>query len=103
MSVIEQLAADQGFDFMGTCSAKELVARPEVRDMCSANKCQVYGHSWACPPACLSIEEYQQKFADYEKCLVVQTVGELEDEFDGETMMETEAAHKEHFDAMHRI
>ena len=31
----------------------------------------------------------------------MQTKGELEDEFDGEGMMETEALHKEHFIKMH--
>lgn len=33
----------------------------------------------------------------YQHGIIVQTVGELEDELDGETMMETEALHNEHF------
>ena len=88
MNTIEQLAAEQGFDFMGTCSAKELVARPEVRAMCSANKCQVYGHSWACPPACGEIEDFEQQMHEFEHCLVVQTVTEMEDDFDVEAIEE---------------
>lgn len=88
MGKIEQLAAEQGFDFMGTCSAKELVARPEVRSMCSANKCQVYGHSWACPPACGEIEDFERQMHEFEHCLVVQTVTEMEDDFDVEAIEE---------------
>ena len=96
---LQQAAEELGFECTGVAAASELVSRPEVRAMCASGSCRIYGHSWACPPACLSIEEYQQKFANYEKCLVVQTVGELEDEFDGETMMEAEATHKERFTA----
>ncbi len=89
MSVVEQLAAEQGFEFMGTCRAKDLVARPEVRSMCAANTCHVYGHSWACPPACGEIEDFEQQMHQFEHCLVVQTVAEMEDDFDIETMEET--------------
>ena len=88
MNVIEELARAQGFDFMGTCSAKELVARPEVRSMCAAGKCQVYGHSWACPPACGELEEFQEKMNSFDHCLVVQTMAQMEDDFDVETMEE---------------
>ena len=43
------------------------------------------------------------KIARYQYGLLVQTTGRLEDELDGETMMETEALHKEHFYAFERI
>lgn len=89
MNIIEQLATEVGFDFMGTCSAKELVARNEVRAMCSVNTCHVYGHSWACPPACGEIDDFQRQMHEFEHCLVVQTVAEMEDEFDFDTMEET--------------
>ena len=88
MSEIVELARAQGFDFMGTCSAKELVARPEVRSMCAAGKCHVYGHSWACPPACGELEEFQEKMNSFDHCLVVQTMAQMEDDFDVETMEE---------------
>ena len=88
MSVIEELARAQGFDFMGTCSAKELVAREEVRSMCATGKCQVYGHSWACPPACGELEDFQGQMNSFDHCLIVQTVAEMEDDFDIEAMEE---------------
>jgi len=88
MSVIEKLAEEQGFEFMGTCSAKELSARQEVRSMCAANTCQMYEHSWACPPACGEIEDFERQMHEFETCLVVQTVAEMEDDFDVEAMQE---------------
>lgn len=88
VNVIEQLASEQGFDCMGVCSAKVLVARDEVRSMCAANTCQMYEHSWACPPACGEIAEFQKMMNEYESCLVVQTVAQMEDDFDVETIEE---------------
>ena len=88
MIKIEDLAAEIGFDCMGGCSAKELTVRPEVRAMCSADKCKVYDHSWACPPACGEIEDFEKQMHEFEHCLVVQTVADLEDDFDFETMEE---------------
>lgn len=88
MNKVEQLASEQGFDVMGTCSAKDLVTRPEVRSMCAAGKCHVYGKSWACPPACGELDDFQRQMNAYEHCLVVQTVGHMEDDFDVEVMQE---------------
>ena len=91
---IEELALAQGFDCLGTCSAKELVAREEVRAMCAANTCQMYEHSWACPPACGDIEEFQQLFDERELCIVTQCVAQLADSFDFEAMVLAEARQK---------
>lgn len=30
---------------------------PEVRQMCSTDKCHMYGRNWSCPPACGTLEE----------------------------------------------
>ena len=70
---------------------------PEVREMCAADKCHQYNKNWTCPPGCGSLEECEGKVRRYQKGLIVQTVGELEDNMDGEGMMETEARHKEAF------
>ena len=94
---IEQIARECGFECFGWAPASKLKTRQEVRDMCAAGRCQIYGHSWACPPACGDIEYFQNRINEYSDCLIVQSVGELEDEFDFETMIETEATHKERF------
>ena len=86
MNKIEQLAAEAGFDCMGTCCAKDLVAREEVRAMCAANTCQVYGRSWACPPGCGEIDDFQRQMHELDTCLVVQTIADMEDDFDVEAI-----------------
>lgn len=95
MERVEEIIQEQGFDCVGTCSCAGLAVRPEVRDMCAQGKCHVYGKSWACPPACGDIYDFERQMHEYTHCTVVQTVGQLEDEFDGEAMMEAGALQKE--------
>lgn len=97
MNEIERIIAEQGFESMGTGSAADLAVREEVRAMCAADKCHVYGRSWACPPACGSIEEYQAQMDEFDTYTVVQTVAQLEDEFDAEGMMEASALQQKRF------
>ena len=87
------LANGVGFECIGACDASLLRARPEVRDMCSSDRCRSYGRNWACPPHCGSIASYQALFDRMAICLLLQTVGALEDEFDIESMMEADALH----------
>jgi len=94
---LENIAREIGFEYTGVTEASNLQTLPEVRDMCASGTCQVYGKSWACPPACGPIEEFQQKIDQFDNCFVVQTVGQMEDEFDFETIMETSEKHKERF------
>ena len=68
--------------------------------MCASNTCHMYGKNWHCPPGCGTLEECEARVRSYRQGILVQTVGELEDSMDGEGMMETEKAHKEHFFAL---
>ena len=79
-------AIDYGFSHAALLDASTLRARSEVRDMCSADKCRRYGKNWRCPPACGSIEENARAMGMYGTGLIVQTTGELEDDFDYESM-----------------
>ncbi len=83
-----------GFECVGTCSASELRTLEAVREMCASGRCQAYGTNWACPPHCGSLEDFQEAFGERSQCWVLQTVMELEDEFDGETMMEAAQVHQ---------
>jgi predicted metal-binding protein len=95
------MAAEAGFTHSAPLDVSTLELRDEVRAMCSANTCRAYGRNWSCPPACGELEELRQRFAQYSRGILVQTVGEVEDSMDYEGMMEAEAAHKEHFAALH--
>ena len=92
------LAKEVGYTNMGPLNPKTIEQKPEVRQMCQA--CGRYAKHWSCPPGCGTLEECTRKVAKYSRGILVQTVGELEDEFDGEAMMETQEQHKIHFRAL---
>lgn len=66
---------------------------PEVRDMCSADKCHMYQKNWACPPGCGTLEECAANIGKYASGIIVQTIGHLEDSMDFENMQETQVKH----------
>jgi len=90
---IESLAKEAGFSNVGVLDVSTLKFLPAVRDMCAADKCHKYNHSWACPPACGTLDEMREKTARYSQGIIVQTVAELEDEFDFEGMGDAAMKH----------
>ena len=96
------IAQEAGFSAWAPLDAANIELKPEVRDMCAVNSCGQYGKRWSCPPGCGTLDECRELLKDYTSGILVQSVGQLEDNFDIETMMETEAAHKERFYAMRR-
>lgn len=93
------LARAAGFECVGTARPDQLAVHEEVRAMCAANRCQHYGTNWVCPPACESVAHYQNEVSRRSSAIVVQTVGQLEDSFDFEGMMEIGANHTARFRA----
>lgn len=94
-AMIANLAKEAGFTQMGPLDPATIEQKPEVRQMCEA--CGRYGKHWSCPPGCGTLEACVQRVKGYKQGILVQTVGKLEDEFDGEAMMETQQLHKERF------
>lgn len=97
---LRRAVEDAGFDCVGAVCAADLQVRDEVRDMCASGKCHMYGCNWGCPPACGELDEWRATLAGCGEGFVFQTVMELEDEFDGKTMMEAEAVHKRRTEAL---
>lgn len=95
-----ELALSQGFTHAAPLDPAALSLRAEVRDMCASDKCRAYGKNWTCPPFCGTLEACGARLAEMGTGLLVQTVGQLEDSFDFETMAETERLHLEHFHAL---
>jgi predicted metal-binding protein len=89
-----------GFSRAAELNMDALEFMPEVREMCSADRCRQYGKNWRCPPACGSIEEAAARAAQYSSGILVQTIGVLQDDFDYETMMTTGQKHKANFAAL---
>ena len=89
------LAARCGFDHSGALNTGALDFNPAVRDMCAADRCHSYGKCWTCPPGCGTLEEISRRAAGYRRGVLLQSTGQMEDDFDVETMMDTEKLHKE--------
>lgn len=90
-------ALDLGFSQAVELNVSALVFMPEVREMCAADKCHSYGKTWVCPPACGSIEEAAARAQQYSYGIIVQTIGKMEDDFDYETIVETQKKHAQKF------
>lgn len=93
------LAAECGFDHAGELNVSVLEFDPAVREMCAADRCRSYGRRWSCPPGCGTLEEIAAKAAAYRRGILLQSTGQMEDDFDVETMFDTERLHKERFHA----
>jgi predicted metal-binding protein len=97
MEKLTAMALEAGFDAAGAMDCSTILLRPDVRAACEVNTCNRYGTSWSCPPGCGSLDECATRIRRYAKGLIVQTIGVLEDEFDGEGMMEAAQRHTESF------
>ena len=97
----EKLAKEAGFTAAAPLEAASVRLYPEVRAACEKNSCGLYGRRWSGPPGCGALEDCRTRIAAYQRGILVQTTGELEDAFDGEGMMRVEALHKEQFCALH--
>ena len=65
------------------------------RAMCERNACGNFGRNWMCPPFVGGIQTLIDKLKRYEYALVYQTVGQLEDSYDFEGMVEAAATHNQ--------
>lgn len=85
------------FSYAAPLDVRSIQLLPEVREMCSANRCGMYGKNWSCPPAIGSLEALQEQLKQYSSGIILQTVGFLEDDFDYETIVATENLQKLNF------
>lgn len=92
-----ELAAGFGFDHVEMLNVSALEFNPAVRDMCAADRCHSYGKCWTCPPHCGTLEEFAAKASTYHRGIIVQSTGQMEDDYDFETMVDTETLQHERF------
>lgn len=97
-----ELAKAAGFEHCAVLDTSSLRLRPEVREMCAADRCTRYGKSWSCPPACGELETLRKRFARCSHGIIVQTEADISDSFDLEAMHEAEVLHKSRFDTIAR-
>jgi len=97
---LAETAKECGFTNYAELEISTLEFLQEIRDMCNPKQCRNYNNSWSCPPACASLDEMRERVKTYTTGILVQTVGELEDSMDWDSIMETGARHKENFGKM---
>jgi len=97
---LAEIAKESGFSHYAPLDVSTLEFMKEIRDMCNAKQCNRYNKSWSCPPACASLEEIRELAKNYTSGIIVQTVGDVEDSFDWDEIMETGALHKKNFGQM---
>ena len=96
MRDLKAFAKECGFTVAEDLDPKTLHFMPEVREMC-ATGCRHYNHSWACPPANGSLEEWREKASRFSKGILLQTVGDIEDTLDFEAIMDIAKTNSENF------
>lgn len=89
-----------GFEKAAPLARDALIFREEVRAMCRADRCRSYGRTWSCPPGCGTLDEIREKVSAYTGGILVETIGEMEDEFDFESIERAAALHKKRFEAL---
>ncbi len=72
---------------------EEISFSKEFREICKENACGKYDKNWMCPPVAGEIEDLIRSVKAYSSALLYQSVGELEDCFDYEGMMEAAKLH----------
>ena len=96
MNLLEMVKS-AGFETVAPLDVSTLEALTAVRDMCEVNTCGSFNKRWSCPPGCGTIEECQARMNRYAHGILIQTVGDIEDSFDFEGIMEVKDVHKERF------
>lgn len=88
IQTIMDAALNAGASHVADIELKDILFDPELRKSCEVNACGSYGRNWMCPPYCGEIEDCIAKAGSYTKALVIQYIGQLEDSYDFEGMMD---------------
>ncbi len=81
-----EMAQGAGFDHAGYANLEKMKFLPEIHAMCAANRCGKYNKSWACPPACGTLEEIKQRVLSYDYGMILQATEQMEDDYDWEAI-----------------
>ncbi len=91
IETVEQLGAAHA----GVVAVADIHFDPAFRELCVSNACGNYGKCWMCPPDAGDIHDLIALAQTYQKALVYQTIGTLEDSYDFEGMMEAAETHNQ--------
>lgn len=95
MTDVLKVIMDMGAHRAEKISVVNIPFYPEYRKLCESNTCGMYGKSYMCPPLVGEIDALIAELKSFDTAYVYQTVGELEDSYDFEGMMEAGREHNE--------
>lgn len=93
IAAIVQTALDCGADGAQYLPGSAVVTDPVFRSICEGNACGKFGRCYMCPPDIGKIEDLMAQIKEYPHAVLYQTIGELEDSFDFEGMMDAGRNH----------
>ncbi len=73
---------------------EDLEFSDRIRYICQSD-CPMYGKSWACPPGVGEVSTCKARCFQYEHCLMISTITEVQDISDIEETLSTRAPHEE--------
>ena len=88
MKMLKEKALAYGAYRAEIIDVSQISTDASFRSLCESNACGNYGKSYMCPPDIGEIETLMKEIRSYQKAMVYQTVGSLEDSYDFEGMME---------------
>jgi len=91
---IIQFVLDHGAHRAGVVKVAEMPFDAALRAACEVNACGKYGMNYTCPPHVGAIDDLIAKAQGYADLVLFQTIGQLEDSYDFEGMMDASAVHK---------
>lgn len=84
-----RVALEAGADKAAVIDISQVIVSETFRKTCEGNQCGNYGRNWSCPPYTDGdIQKLMAEVKSYRFCLLYQIIGQLEDSFDIEGMME---------------
>ena len=90
---LEQQLSELPLYFYTVFSPDSLEFSDRIRYICSA-ECPMYGKTWACPPGVGSVPECQSKCLQYQNCLMIATITEVNDIADINETLSTRPEHE---------
>lgn len=79
----------------------EIDFKDEIQQICNNGACEMYGKTWACPPALGDAAECKQRCLEYSEAMLFSAVYELEDSFDYEGMLDAGLSFRELCDTVY--
>ena len=91
---LEAQLTDLPLYFYGYIDPKSLEFSERIRYICTT-ECPMHGKTWACPPAVGAVDACQKRCLQYERCLMIGTVTEVQDITNIQETLATRPPHEE--------